>query len=59
MGVSPATPAPEIRACSACAGDYEDPDWTAWTDEVAEGEDDGPSSGERPAPEDEFPVPCG
>ena len=25
------SPAPMMRACSACAGDYEDPDRTAWT----------------------------
>lgn len=33
----------EARACSACAGDYEDPDRTAWgaaeEDEPAPGED--------------------
>jgi len=32
----------EMRACSACAGDYEDPDHTAWTpDEGEEQERDG------------------
>ncbi len=31
--------AAEVRACSACAGDYEDPDRTAWTpDNTDEGE---------------------
>ena len=40
----------EMRACSACAGDYEDPDRTAW-----------PAAGEEEAEavtqegEDEFP----
>lgn len=30
-----------MRACSACAGDYEDPDRTAWTaDAAAEAEQD-------------------
>jgi hypothetical protein len=30
-----------MRACSACAGDYEDPDRTAWTvDEASEAERD-------------------
>ncbi len=24
-----------LRACSACAGDYEDPERTAWTEELA------------------------
>lgn len=33
-----------MRACSACAGDYEDPDRTAWT---AETEEDEPHSQER------------
>jgi len=33
-----------LRACSACAGDYEDPDRTAWT---AETEEDAPPSRER------------
>ncbi len=32
--------AAEVRACSACAGDYEDPDRTAWTPDET-GEDDG------------------
>lgn len=27
-----------LRACSACAGDYEDPDRTAWTWETEEDE---------------------
>jgi len=26
----------EMRACSACAGDYEDPDRTAWASDDAE-----------------------
>ena len=26
----------EMRACSACAGDYEDPDRTAWTPDDTE-----------------------
>jgi hypothetical protein len=28
--ISEAAASAEIRACSACAGDYEDPDRTAW-----------------------------
>ncbi len=40
-----------VRACSACAGDYEDPDRTAWT--PGESEDDEGASGLRPAA-DEF-----
>ena len=27
-----------LRACSACAGDYEDPDRTAWTPDSSEDE---------------------
>ena len=35
----------EMRACSACAGDYEDPDRTAWTpDDAADPEFDGAPS---------------
>ncbi len=47
----------EMRACSACAGDYEDPDRTAWAPEDAE---DGPDEQERDAvldaPAEEFPA---
>ncbi len=42
-----------VRACSACAGDYEDPDRTAWTQ--GESDDDEGTSGPRPAT-DEFPA---
>ncbi len=42
-----------LRACSACAGDYEDPDGTAWTDDDSEDDD-----GEQPTPEDKLPVPA-
>ena len=34
-----------IRACSGCAADYEDPDATAWAEDI--GENDEP---EEPAP---------
>ena len=35
-----------MRACSACAGDYEDPDRTAWAPDDEEDEErDGPGSG--------------
>ena len=27
------------RACSACAGDYEDPDWSAWEQEPEDSQD--------------------
>jgi hypothetical protein len=29
----------EMRACSACAGDYEDPDRTAWTADETDAEE--------------------
>lgn len=32
-------PAGKVEACSACAGDYEDPERTAWVDEDSEGDD--------------------
>jgi hypothetical protein len=40
-----------LRACSGCAGDYEDPDRRAWTSGVVE------DHGEQPAPADDFPAP--
>jgi hypothetical protein len=33
---------PPLRACSACAGDYEDPDRTAWPAAPEEAEEDAP-----------------
>jgi hypothetical protein len=30
-----------VRACSGCAGDYEDPDRTAWEEETEEDEEEG------------------
>ena len=42
-------PSGNLRACSACAGDYEDPDRTAWP---ADDEESG--AGQCDA-EDEFP----
>jgi hypothetical protein len=43
----------EMRACSACAGDYEDPDRTAWAPgEVEDSEFDGAPG----ATEEEFPA---
>jgi hypothetical protein len=40
--------------CSACAGDYEDPDRTAWTPD--EGEDEERDDGAPGATEEEFPA---
>jgi hypothetical protein len=45
--------AAEMRACSACAGDYEDPDRTVW----APDEPDEESGGETPGDgTEEFPA---
>ncbi len=54
----------EMRACSACAGDYEDPDRTAWLqdadEDVAEATDFDAGATElgpeRGQPEEEFPA---
>jgi len=45
----------EMRACSACAGDYEDPDRTAWTPDDAKDEerDDAPSTTTEEFPAEE------
>lgn len=37
--ISAAVGVSELRACSACAGDYEDPERTAWTPDDAEEEE--------------------
>ena len=41
-----------LAACSVCAGDYEDPDRTAWMTDDAEAED----VGTREAEAEEFPA---
>jgi hypothetical protein len=43
----------EMRACSACAGDYEDPDRTAWTPDDGEDEE---RDGKRCATTEELPA---
>jgi len=48
-----ATWAGEMRACSACAGDYEDPDRTAWSPDDAE---DPEFDGAPRATAEEFPA---
>lgn len=46
-------PQQAIRACSACAGDYEDPERTAWTDDDEDGKErDVEALGDT----DEFPA---
>ena len=47
---------PGLRVCSACAGDYEDPDRTTWIEKTADGEGDEEDAGEHGASENEFPV---
>jgi hypothetical protein len=42
-----------IRACSGCAGDYDDPDATAWTSGFGENDEE-----DEPEPEEEFPASC-
>jgi hypothetical protein len=42
-----------MRACSACAGDYEDPDRTAWPPDDGTDDEDELALG---ADEEEFPA---
>ncbi len=37
-----------FRACSACAGDYENPEVSAWDPEQTDDEGDGPDAGGEP-----------
>lgn len=48
-------PASPLVACSACAGDYEDPERTDWREELDDREDEQDDH-EQPAP-NSFPVP--
>jgi hypothetical protein len=47
-----------IHACSACAGDYEDPEWAAARNETAEEAEDDESAGNAlpSVARQEFPV---
>lgn len=48
---------PALRACSACAGDYEDPERTAWSpDDPDDEEREDEREEERQAPNEEFPA---
>jgi len=50
------TPQPScLRACSACAGDYEDPERTTASEE--EGEEARADETQRSEPRDKFPAP--
>ena len=51
--IADAGAAREMRACSACAGDYEDPDRTAWKPDDAEDEE---RDGEARGGKEEFPA---
>lgn len=42
-----------MRACSACAGNYEDPERTVW---LAEEDDDEDGEGDLQSSDEEFPV---
>jgi len=46
--------ATRVRACSACSGDYEDPERTAWHD--ASDEDEGAEDASRFVPREGFPA---
>lgn len=47
-----------FNACSACSGDYEDPERTAWSDAAGEEADDEESAGNvlRSVAHEKFPV---
>jgi hypothetical protein len=45
-----------LRACSACAGDYEDPERTAWVDESSESEEGRKANDSQRDERGEFPV---
>jgi hypothetical protein len=45
-----------LRACSACSGDYEDPERTASNDAADEEADDGAGNVLTPVARKEFPV---
>lgn len=56
MGGEPKRWQPTVRACSACAGDYEDPDRTAWTPDEEEEGIPMESADEKAQNRDEFPA---
>jgi hypothetical protein len=45
-----------VQACSGCTGDYEDPERTAWDDEVREGVEDTVVPRTREEDVDDFPM---
>jgi hypothetical protein len=50
--------ATRVRACSACSGDYEDPERTAWHDASDEddAEETGAENASRSVPREGFPA---
>jgi hypothetical protein len=52
----PSAPQLPIRACSACAGDYEDPDRTAWTPDEEEEDLLAAKAQEKTENGEEFPA---
>jgi len=51
-------PRAQLRACSGCAGEYEDPERTAWSDvcDEKDASEDNAESAKQPAPRERFPV---
>lgn len=45
-----------VQACSGCAGDYEDPERTAWDEQAREGDEDALVPHVREEGLDDFPV---
>lgn len=50
LGDPRALPAKALAACSACAGDYEDPDRTAWADDQLDEPIDDDDQGDALSP---------
>jgi hypothetical protein len=56
MSSAPILLANALRACSACAGDYEDPERSAWVGESAESDDEVEGDDAGGDARREFPV---
>lgn len=56
MKTSPSSLGIELYACSACAGDYEDPERTAWGDESLERDEERGDNDAEQLQRREFPV---
>ncbi|MGB9444009.1 MAG: hypothetical protein WBR26_03330 [Candidatus Acidiferrum sp.] len=42
--------ADRLGLCSGCAGDYEDPDWTAWDQESEQDDEEDSGASQPPSP---------